>query len=71
MGEWTYSTIILDLSIIDNGCAQGKCPITHWTGGWVGPEVILDRREKSLALTVNLTPAVEPIPILTEHTQKI
>jgi hypothetical protein len=55
MGEWRYSSTILDLGIrwrlVVNFTPQPLYPGeraagTHWIGGWVGPRAGLDAVEK-------------------------
>jgi hypothetical protein len=78
MGEWRYSSTIIDLAALDGGdfsASHSGCftsgekePGTHWIGGWMGPQ----RRsrhcgvERKLALAGNRTPAVQHVAIPTE-----
>jgi hypothetical protein len=66
MGEWRYSSTILDLSIrwrsvvsftLQSLYPRGKAPGTHWTRGWVGPRGGLDVVEKVKILPL---PQFEP-----------
>jgi hypothetical protein len=59
MGEWRYSSTILDLGIRWRLVVsftplllypRGKSPGTLWIGGWVGPRVGLDAVEKKKIL---------------------
>jgi hypothetical protein len=48
MGEWKYSSTILDL------CARWRqVPGTRWIGGWVGLEAGLDAIEKRKILLLS------------------
>jgi hypothetical protein len=42
MGEWRYSSTILDVAAFSSG---KELPGTHWIGGWVGFRVTLDAVE--------------------------
>jgi hypothetical protein len=61
MGEWRYSSTILDLSTRCRGVVSfmprplypgEKAPSTHFIGGWVGPRAGLDAvgGEKNLTI---------------------
>jgi hypothetical protein len=58
MGEWRYSSTVLDLDIRSRWvasstprplCPWGIVPGIHWIGGWLGPRATLDavKRDKS------------------------
>jgi hypothetical protein len=62
MGEWRYSSIILDLGTrwrwvvtftpLSRFTTGEGAPATHWIGGWVGPRAGLDAVEKRTILYV-------------------
>jgi hypothetical protein len=72
MGEWRYSSTVLDLDTIwkwvvsftpQSLYPRRNCPGTHWIGGYMGPRsgLTLWIRKKSLAPTGDRIPAVQPI----------
>jgi hypothetical protein len=72
MGEWRYSSTILDLGVrwrwmvssTPRPLFPGKSPPgTHWIGGWLRPTGSLDAMGKSKKFypAGNRTPAVQPI----------
>jgi hypothetical protein len=81
MGEWKYSSTILDLSTrlsewsASHPChftAGGKVPSVYCVGGWVGLRASLVALEKRRSCTVrNRTWAVQPIAISGGHNVKI
>jgi hypothetical protein len=60
MGEWRYSSTILDLGIMWSVVSftpqplysRGKSPDTLWIGGWVGPRAGVDAVEKRKILPI-------------------
>jgi hypothetical protein len=74
MGEWRYSSTILDLGTrwrcvvsftLRILYTRGKeAPVTNWIGGWVGPRVGADAVKKNKSCTAgNVTRTFQPIPI--------
>jgi hypothetical protein len=55
MGEWRYSTTVLDLG------TREIAPCTHWIGGWVGPRGSLCVMENKPTVARNRTRAVQPV----------
>jgi hypothetical protein len=72
MGEWMYSSAILNFGAIWRRVVsftslalylRGNSPDTHCVGGWVGPRTSLEvmEKRKTLAPAENQTLAVHPI----------
>jgi hypothetical protein len=63
MGQWRYSSTILDLGLswrwMVSFTPRRFTPDAHWIGGWVGPG--LDAVEKSLNPAGNRTTTVQPV----------
>jgi hypothetical protein len=53
MGEWRYSSTILDLGITLSGLTlEETVPGTEWIRGWVGPIAHMDVMEKRKNLSL-------------------
>jgi hypothetical protein len=77
MGEWSYSSIALDLGIRRRWVvsftprplySRVNNPSIHWIGGWVTPETVLTlwSGEKSPSPAGTRTPDVQPVATHTE-----
>jgi hypothetical protein len=66
MGEWRYSSIILDLGTrwrrVASFTPRDGARVKHWMGGWVDLRAALEAEKRNISCPAgNRTPVVQPV----------